>query len=414
MNTTNAALDIRKIREDFPILKQKLGNQTLVYLDNAATAQKPLSVLKRLDQFYQKENANVHRGIHLLSQIATEAYEGVRQKVLNFLGTNDQSEVIFTSGTTAGVNLVASSWGRNHVKPGDDIVVTRMEHHSNFVPWQSLAKETQANFKIVELTPDGKIDFDSLERSLSGRPKVLAITLMSNTLGTLNPIREIATKAKEKGAMVFIDGAQGMVHLHQTISDLGPIDFLAFSAHKLGGPTGSGVLWGRKEILEGIPPYQFGGDMILNVEDQTTEWNELPYKFEAGTPPIAGVIGMGAALDYYQALGRDKIESYEAHLTQKVLELIQDQPGVRLLGPKSANDRGCVFSFQVDGVHPHDLSTFLDSKAIAIRAGHHCNQPLMRSLGIPATARASALFYNLIEEFEVLFQGIQEARKYFS
>ncbi len=407
-------MTLSDIRNEFPILDTKINNHPIAYLDNAATAQKPNCVLKKIDHFYRNENANVHRGIHFLSQKSTEAFEGVRTKICKLLGTQKTQEIIYTRGATESINLVASSWGRNQIKAGDDIIVTRMEHHSNFVPWQALAKEKGANFKIVELTPEGEIDMHSLEDCLSGNPKILAVTMMSNTLGTINSIAEITRRAKEKGAHVLVDGAQGMIHLNTKISDLGDIDFLAFSSHKMCGPTGVGILWAREEILEKMPPYQFGGDMILSVNDQKSEWNDLPWKFEAGTPNIAGVIGFGEAIDFLEKLGRSEIQKLEEELILYAFEKFKAVDGITLLGPKNPYHRGSVFSFTVKGVHPHDLSTFLDTEGIAIRAGHHCTQPLMQKLGITATSRASTLFYNTKEELDRLFQSIENARKYFT
>lgn len=401
-----------EVRAQFPILSTKVRGRPLIYLDNAATLQKPRSVIEATQRFYGEQNANVHRGVHWLSQVASEAYESVRGKVSAFVKGSKENELIFTSGTTAAANLVASSIS-DWVQEGDSIVVTRMEHHSNFVPWQQLAKRRGANFKIVDLTSDLRIDLESLKTALSSKPKVLSFTLMSNVTGVITPARQIAEMAKAAGAWVFADAAQAAAHLPLNLADLGPIDFLAFSGHKLGGPTGTGVLWGRETILKKLPPYQFGGDMIRIVEDQDTQWNELPWKFEAGTPNIAGVIGLGVAIDYLMSVGMESIAAHERELAQAALARLQRIPGLKLFGPSTAENRGAVLSFTLEGVHPHDLATFLDVEGIAVRAGHHCAQPLMRSLGLPATTRASFAFYNTLGEIDVLAAQLEKAPAYF-
>ena len=406
--------DIQHIRNDFPILQREIRGKRLVYLDNAATTQKPLAVIESWSNVFRNLNANVHRGVHLLSQESTDAFEKARRKVASYIGVKHEEEVIYTRGTTEAINLVASSWGRANVKAGDDIIVTRMEHHSNFVPWQSLAKEVNANFKIVELTSDYTLDLSHLESLLkSGRPKVLAVTAMSNVLGTINPIRDIAKLAKSYGAVVVVDAAQAMAHLNRKIADFGDIDFLAFSAHKMCGPTGIGILWGRKELLQKMPPYQYGGDMILQVTDELTTWNELPWKFEAGTPNYADAIAFGAALDYLEDVGLAQIEAHEASLIQYGRSLLSQIPGVKVLAPENSKAHGGVLSFTVAKVHPHDLATFLDAEGIAIRAGHHCAQPLMKKLGLAATNRASVSFYNTKDELGVLATQVQRAQEYF-
>lgn len=406
--------DLQHIRKDFPILHREVRGKKLVYLDNAATTQKPLAVMEAWNDVYRNLNANVHRGVHFLSQESTDAFEKARRKVASYIGIKQEEEVIYTRGTTESLNLVASSWGRDNVKPGDDIIVTRLEHHSNFVPWQALAKEVGANFKIVELTSDFTLDLEHLARVLkSGRPKVLAVSAMSNVLGTITPIREIAKLGKQFGALVVVDGAQAMAHLNRKISDFGDIDFLAFSAHKMCGPTGIGILWGRKDILQSMRPYQYGGDMILQVNDESTSWNELPWKFEAGTPNYGDAIAFGAALDYLSDIGLDKIEAHESRLIQYGRSLLTQIPGIKVLAPKNPQEHGGVLSFTVDKVHPHDLATFLDAEGIAIRAGHHCAQPLMKKLGVVATNRASVSFYNTKDELGALATQVQRAQEYF-
>jgi len=412
-------LDPKAIRKDFPILERKVRGKPLVYLDSAATTQKPRAVIDSISRFYTESNANVHRGVYLLSQEATDLYEGVRFKVCEFLGRKKTEEIIFTSGTTDSINLVTTALERgslgsySEIGPGDDIVVTRMEHHANFVPWQQLAKSKGANLKIVELTADGRIDMDHFEKQLSGRPKIVAFTMMSNALGTVNPVREMALKAKNAGALVLVDAAQGVVHLDFNISDLGPIDYLAFSAHKICGPTGVGVLWAREEVLWAMKPYRYGGDMIGKVGDLDCAWNELPWKFEAGTPHIEGVVGMGAALDYLMKIGRDAISIHEKEIVNYALKKLSAVEGLQIVGPKQPENRGGVVSMLVDGVHPHDLATLLDLDGIAMRAGHHCAQPLMNYLKVSATNRASFYIYNTLEEVDVLCDAIENAKKYF-
>lgn len=404
---------ILKIREDFPILFQNMNDKPLVYLDNAATSQKPKEVLDEIARYYTEDNSNVHRGAYQLSQRATEDYESVRNKVCHFINTRDTQEIIFTKGTTEAINLISQSWGNENILEGDDVIVTRMEHHANFVPWQALARRKKANFKIVELNSNYEIDFNSLKEALSNKPKVLAITLMSNVLGTINPIKEIATLAKEKGALVVVDAAQAVSQMKIDIASLGPIDFLAFSAHKMCGPTGVGVLWGKKALLDKMHPYQYGGDMILNVMDQETKWNQLPWKFEAGTPNIEGVIALGATIDYLEKIGMDSIKQYDMHLTALALEQLQSIEGLNIIGPKSSLNRGSSISFTLDDIHPHDLATFLDQEGIATRAGHHCAQPLVNHLGLTATTRASFYFYNTEQDVYSLKNALIEAKRYF-
>ena len=405
--------NVSKVREDFPILSTQVRDQPLVYLDSAATSQKPQFVLDVMNEAYQQYHANVHRGAYWLSQVSTEKYEGVREKVAKFIGVKNTKEIIFTRGTTESINIVCSSWGQENIQEGDDIVITRMEHHSNFVPWQQLAKEKKANLKIIEINQDYKLDLESVQKAFSGNPKVFAFTMMSNVLGTLNPVMELTKMAKDKGAMVLVDAAQSVSQMPISIDELGPVDFIAFSAHKMCGPTGVGVLWGKESLLNQMKPYQFGGDMISRVQDHQTSWNELPWKFEAGTPNFVGVIGMGAAIDYLQSIGMDQIHQYEQKLIDYTVNEMLNVSGLKLIGPKSPHNRGTAFSFTLEGIHPHDLATFLDVKGISIRAGHHCAMPLMDKLQIVATTRASLLFYNTKEEVDLLIQSLNEAKKYF-
>lgn len=411
--TQSQNLLANKVRADFPILQTKMHGRPLVYLDNAATTHKPQVVIETLRRFYASENANVHRGVYKLSAEASERYEAVRTKVCQFLGTKNTREIVFTKGTTEGINLVVSTLGRQRIKKGDTIAVTRMEHHSNFVPWQALAEEKGARLRIVELTSDLRLDLSDLKKALSEKPKIFAFTWMSNALGVINPVAEIAEMAKAAGCVVLVDAAQGMFHFPANISEKGPIDFLTFSGHKMGGPTGIGVLWGREELLAEMPPYQYGGDMILQVRDDKTHFNDLPWKFEAGTPPVAEVLGLGEAIDYLQKIGLDRIAKEEPKYVEYALERLLSIPHLKLVGPKSSADRGAVFSFEVDKIHPHDLATYLDREGIAVRAGHHCTQPLMHKLGLTATCRASLCFYNTLEEVDFLGEALLRAIAYF-
>jgi len=407
-------LEVGQIRKDFPILTRSVHGKPLIYLDNGATLQKPRAVLDALEQFYTHSNANVHRGVHFLSQVATEAYESVRMKVCRFIGTEDSSEIIFTKGTTDALNLLASSLGDWKIQPGDVIAVTRMEHHANFVPWQQLAKRKGADFRIIELDPDLRISESSLEEILALRPKVVALSLMSNVSGVITPAASIIARAKAAGAIVVADAAQAIAHQPIRISELGGVDFIAFSAHKIGGPTGVGVLWGKASLLNAMPPYQFGGDMISQVGDTETTWNTLPWKFEAGTPNFADVVGLGAAIDYLERLGMKAIQAYESELTKYTLAALNRVPGLKIFGPRNTESRGGVFSFALEGVHPHDLATFLDVQGIAVRAGHHCAQPLLKRIQQAATTRASLSFYNTEAEVDALTGALLQAQKYFS
>ncbi len=401
------------IRRDFPILSRMVDGKPLCYLDNAATSQRPKKVVDAIVRYYLETNANVHRGVYKLSQEATDAFESVRSKVVRFLGAASEREIVFTKGTTEAINLIASSFGELAVGAGDVIAVTRMEHHANFVPWQQLAKKKGARFEIIELTPDLRLDPKEVDRVLALKPRILAVSLLSNVTGVTNPVASLASRFKMVGTTIVVDAAQGIAHGEVDVTRLGPVDFLAFSAHKLCGPTGVGVLWGRESLLSRMPPYQVGGNMITHVGDLDSEWNELPHKFEAGTPDIAGVIGLGAAIDYIETQGRTRIQEYEDRMTAYVLERIVSIPGLRLLGPKDPHHRSPIFSVAIDGVHAHDLATFLDMRGISVRAGHHCAHPLMLRLGLPATCRASFSFYNTFEEADQLIDALKSAPQFF-
>ena len=403
-------LDLERIRADFPILTTAARDgRPLVYLDNAATSQKPRQVIEALTRFYAGGNANIHRGLHYLSERATTAYDGAREKVASFLGAAP-SEIVFTRGTTEAINLVAQSWGRSTLRPGDEVLATGMEHHANLVPWQLVCEQTGARFRAVPVTDRGELDLDAFDGLLSDRTKLFAVGHISNALGTVNPVRELAAKAHARGALVLVDGAQSAPHLPVDMSELG-CDFYACSGHKMCGPTGVGVLFGRRELLEKMPPWQTGGDMIERVTLERTTYAAPPSRFEAGTPPIAEVIALGAAVDYLRSVGLEAIGAWEGELLARATELVGAVPGVRLVG--TAPEKAAVLSFVLDGVHPHDVGTILDDDGIAVRAGHHCAQPLMDRLGLPATVRASFAFYNTMDEVEALARGVRRAAEVF-
>ncbi len=409
-----APLDLEAIRAQFPALHQDVHGRPLVYLDSAATAQRPRAVLEAIVDFYETDNANVHRGLHELARRATDRYESARASVAAFLGAADPAEIVFVRGTSEAINLVAASWGGANLRPGDEILVTVLEHHSNLVPWQLVAERTGAALRSVDIDDEGALRLDELEEVLAGgRVRLVAVGHASNALGTVNPIREIAERAHAAGALVLVDGAQGAAHLDVDVAALG-CDFYAFSGHKVGGPMGVGALWGRRALLEAMPPYQGGGEMILRVELQRSTFAELPHKFEAGTPNVADAVGLAAALDWLRSLPRGAVAAHEAALARYALERLPAVPGVRIIGPRAAEGRVAVFSLELDGVHPHDIATILDSEGIAIRAGHHCAQPLMRRLGVPATARASCFLYTTTDELDRLAEGLEVARKLFS
>ncbi len=406
-----APLDVNRIRQDFPILRQRVHGKPLVYLDNAATSQKPQSVIDAVSRFYSSENANIHRGVHYLSERATVAYDAVREQVARFLNARSSREIIFTRGTTEGINLVAQSYGRTHLKPGDDIVITAMEHHSNIVPWQLLCEQTGAKLKAAPFDDRGELDLQAFEQLLGDRTRLVAVVHLSNALGTINPIKELVALAHARGIPILVDGAQAAPHLAVDVQAL-DCDFFVFSGHKILGPTGVGVLYGKESLLERMPPYQGGGDMIATVTLQRSTWAPLPAKFEAGTPMIAQVVGLGAALDYVTALGLDRIAAWEYELLLHATRTVSEIPGVRLIG--TAREKASVLSFVLDGVHPHDIGTVLDDQGVAIRAGHHCAQPVMDRFGVPATARASFAFYNTLAEVDALGDAVLTVKKMFA
>ena len=405
--------DLAAIRRDFPILKRDINGHQLVYLDSAATSQRPVQVIAEITRFYRDSNANIHRGVHTLSQEATEQFEGVREKVRALINAPRSDEVIFTSGTTMSLNLVARGWARQHLKAGDEVVLSEIEHHSNIVPWQMLRDEIGIVLRFIPMLPDGTLDLDEARRLITDRTRLLSITHVSNALGTIVPVKELAVLARAQGAVVCVDAAQSVPHMPVDVQDLG-IDFLAFSGHKMLGPTGTGVLWGRMELLEQMEPMFGGGDMILTVTLDESTWNDIPHRFEAGTPHIAGVVALGAAIDYLQALGLDAVRQHEVELLDYALRRLGDVPGVTLFGPSDANARGGVVSFELEDVHPHDIGQVLDSRGVAIRTGHHCAQPVMAALQVPATARASFYLYNTTDEVDRLAAAVEEAGRYFS
>jgi cysteine desulfurase / selenocysteine lyase len=404
-------LDVERIRDDFPILRQRVRGKPLVYLDNAATSQKPQSVIDAITRFYAVENANIHRGVHYLSERATEAYDQVRDKVARFLNARASHEVIFTRGTTEGINLVAQSYARTFLKPGDEILITGMEHHSNIVPWQLVCQQTGAVLRAAPITDVGELDIEAFEQLLNDRTRFVAVVHLSNALGTINPVKRLIALAHARGVPVLVDGAQSAPHLEVDVQDL-DCDFFAFSGHKLYGPTGVGVLYGKESWLERMPPYQGGGDMIRSVTLERSTWAPLPAKFEAGTPMIAQVMGLGAALDYVSPLGLEAIAAWEQQLLSYATQSVSDIDGIRIIG--TARNKASVLGFVLEGVHPHDIGTILDDEGVAIRAGHHCAQPVMERFGIPATARASFAFYNTRAEADVLIDALIRVKKMFA
>jgi cysteine desulfurase/selenocysteine lyase len=404
-------LDVAKIRKDFPILERKVHGVPLVYLDNAATSQKPRQVIDALVYYYENTNANIHRAVHTLGEEATAAYEGAREKVRAFINAPSTESIIFTRNTTEAINLVAYSWGRANIKEGDEILLTQMEHHSNLIPWQQLAKAKGATVRYVPVTPQGTLELNGLENLFDARTKMMALAHVSNSLGTINPVEKIAAEAQRRGVMLLVDGAQGTPHLPVDVQAIGA-DFYAFSAHKMLGPTGVGVLYGRQELLEEMEPFLGGGEMIRKVTFEGATWNDLPWKFEAGTPNIADVIAFGSALDYLSELGMDNVRQHEAEITAYALDRMATIPDIILYGP-DASQRGGVVSFNIPHLHPHDIGTVLDRHGVAIRSGHHCTQPLMRCLGISGTARASFYVYNTPEEVDALVDAVKAAREYF-
>jgi cysteine desulfurase / selenocysteine lyase len=402
--------DIHRIRHDFPILASNARGKRLVYLDNAATTQKPRAVIDRIVRYYTQENSNVHRGVHYLSEISTIEFENARGVVQRFINAKDIKEVVFTRGTTEAINLVAQTWGRTNVREGDEIIITAIEHHSNIVPWQMLCAEKGAKLRVAPVNDAGELLVEELERMLNPRVKLVAVNHGSNALGTINPVKRIVASAHANGSVVLIDGAQGVPHLRVDVQDIGA-DFYAFSGHKVYGPTGVGVLYGRQALLEAMPPWQGGGDMILSVSYEKTTYNALPYKFEAGTPNIEGVIGLAAALDYVDSIGLDAIAAYEHDLLVYATNRLLEIDGVRIIG--TAAEKAAVISFVLEGVHPHDIGTILDQEGIAVRTGHHCAQPLMMRFNVPATGRASFGLYNTREEADALVAALHKVIEVF-
>lgn len=398
------SFDVERVRADFPVLQQQVHGKPLVYLDNAATTQKPRQVIECIERYYRWDNANIHRGVHQLSERATRAYEEARNKVQRFINAAHREEIVFARGTTEAINLVAQSFGRSRLQAGDEILLSHMEHHSNIVPWQLLCEQTGAVLKVVPINDAGELLLDEYEKRLSSRTRLVAMTHASNALGTVNPVQEIVKLAHARGVPVLLDGAQAVPHMPVDVQEL-DCDFFAFSGHKMIGPTGIGVLYGKRKWLEAMPPYQGGGDMILSVSFDKTLYNDLPYKFEAGTPHISGAIGLGAAVDYLEALGMEHVAAYEQELSAYAVEILAQIPGLRLIG--TAQEKVGVLSFALEGVHPHDIGTILDHEGIAIRTGHHCAQPVMERFGVPATARASFALYNTKAEVDALAAGIK-------
>ena len=410
-NGVHRALDLKKIRADFPILSQRINGKPLVYLDNAATSQKPQAVIDAIVRYYSELNANIHRGVHTLSVRATEAHDAARETVRKFVNAADAREIIFVRGATEAINLVAQSYGRGHVGAGDEVLITAMEHHSNIVPWQMLCEEQGAHLVVAPIDDRGQLRMDEFARLIGPRTKIVAVTQVSNALGTVNPVREIIELAHQHGVPVLVDGAQAVPHFAVDVQAL-DCDFYVFSGHKMYGPTGIGVLYGKAALLNAMPPYQGGGDMIRSVTFEKTTYNDLPFKFEAGTPDIAGAIALGAAIDYLNGLGIENVAAHEKDLLDYATEKVGALPGVKLIG--TAEERAGALSFVMDSVHPHDLGTILDRDGIAIRTGHHCAQPVMERFGIPATARASFAVYNTKEEVDALVKGIRAAHEVFA
>ncbi|HOG23501.1 MAG TPA: cysteine desulfurase [Candidatus Omnitrophota bacterium] len=403
-------LDIQKIRDDFPLLREKVYDKPMIYLDNAATTQKPRAVIDTVERFYAKENANIHRGIFCLSEQTTRRYEGARYKVREFLGADSEKEIVFVRGATEAINLVAQTYGRAFLKAGDEILITHMEHHSNIVPWQMLRDAIGVKLKVAPVNDSGELIMEEFRNLLTDQVKFVSVAHVSNALGTINPVKEIIRLAHEKGAKVLVDGAQAVAHRVVNVRDL-DTDFYVLSGHKLFAPTGIGVLYAKSELLESMPPYQGGGDMIRSVTFEETTYNRIPYKFEAGTPHIAGVIGLGAAIDYLREVGLDTIEAYEHELLEYGARRLLEIPGLRLIG--TARNKSAILSFVLGEAHAHDIGTILDRAGIAIRAGHHCAMPLMQRFGVPATARASLAFYNTKEEIDCLTNALREVTEVF-
>ena len=406
-------LDVERIRDDFPILSRKVHGKPLVYLDNAATSQKPRAVIQALTEYYETYNSNVHRGVHTLSMEATDRYEEAREKVARFINAETPESIIWTRNATESINLVAHSWAESNISEGDEIVVTRLEHHSNLVPWQRIAARNGASLRFLELTEDGAVDMTGAASVINAKTKLLAVTQVSNSLGTVVPVKELAGMARSVGAAVLVDGAQSVPHQPVDVEDIG-CDFLALSGHKMMGPTGIGALYARREILEQMEPFLHGGEMVLEVSYEDASWNELPMRFEAGTPNIADAIALGVAVDYLTGLGMENVREHEKQLTAYALDAFRELEEVDLFGPMDVDRRGGILSFHSFDVHPHDLGTFLDQEGVAIRTGHHCTMPLMGALGVPATARASLYVYNTEQEVDALVDAVKRALRYFA
>ncbi|XKH50734.1 cysteine desulfurase [Chryseomicrobium palamuruense] len=403
----------QSILSNFPILNQEVNGHPLVYLDSGATSQKPTAVIEAVKAYYEQDNSNVHRGVHTLGNRATEGYEGAREKVRGFINASSTKEIVFVRGTTTAINTVAASYGDANISEGDEIIITYMEHHSNIIPWQQLAKRKKAVLKYIELEEDGTISLENVRKAITEKTKIVSVMHVSNVLGVLNPIKEITKIAHEHGAVMMVDGAQAAPHLKVDVQDL-DADFYAFSGHKMCGPTGIGVLYGKQRHLEAMEPVEFGGEMIDFVGLQESTWKELPWKFEGGTPIIAGAIGLAAAIDYLESIGLDKIEQHEHELAAYAMEKMSEIEGMTIYGPKDPSKRAGIITFNLDDVHPHDVATVLDMQGIAVRAGHHCAQPLMKWLNVSATARASFYLYNTKEDVDRLVEGLQKAKEYFN
>jgi cysteine desulfurase/selenocysteine lyase len=406
-----SSLDWKAIRQDFPILDQEVHGHPLIYFDNAATTQKPRAVVEALRSYYENDNANVHRGLHELSSRATEAYEGARARVAQYIGAGSADEIVFTRGTTEGINLVAQAWGAKFLREGDVILLTEMEHHSNLVPWQLLAERIGARLRFVPVRDDGTLALEQLDRLLTAEVKLFAFTHVSNSLGTINPVADLCAKARAVGAVTLVDAAQSAGHMPVNVQELG-CDLLAFSGHKMCAPTGTGALFGRAEILDAMPPWHGGGEMIVSVALEKSSFKKAPHRFEAGTPNIAGAIGLAAAIDYLEGIGREAIFKHDSHLTTYAQERFAELPGMRVLGP--SGERGAILGFVMDAAHPHDLTTFADQRGLALRGGHHCNQPLMRRFGLPGTTRASFYFYNTTAEIDRMIDILRDAARFFA
>ncbi len=408
---TTVNFDVQKIREDFPILKSKVRGKDLIYFDNAATTQKPNKVIERIKKYYEEENSNVHRGVHYLSELATKEYESARETIRNFINAESTEEIIFTRGTTEAINLIANSFGKTFINEGDEIIISEMEHHSNIVPWQILCQERNARLRILPFDDNGELMLDEFEKLFNEKTKLVSIVHISNSLGTVNPIDKIIEISHSFAVPVLIDGAQSIMHNKIDVNELG-VDFFVFSGHKIYGPTGIGVLYGKKDYLEQMLPYQGGGDMIRSVTFEKTIYNDLPYKFEAGTPNIEGAIGLKSAIDYLIEIGIEQIAEYENQLLKYATEKLSEIPQLKIIG--NAREKGPIISFVLENIHPHDVGTILDLEGIAVRTGHHCTQPVMEHFKVPATTRASFSFYNTKEEIDILVQGIQKVIKVFN